>query len=51
MNTPAAANRVQINAEVDVEDRDRLKEAAKANDRSFAAELRRAIRFYLEHGE
>jgi hypothetical protein len=52
VNTPPySSERVQINAEVDTEDRDRLRESAKANDRSFAAELRRAIRFYLEHGE
>ena len=51
MNTPYSAERVQINAEVDMEDRDRLKESAKTHERSFAAELRVAIRYYLEHGQ
>lgn len=50
-STPYSAERVQINAEVDTEDRDRLRESAKTNERSFAAELRVAIRFYLERGQ
>jgi len=50
-NPPYSADRVQVNVEVDAEDRDRLREAARVNERSFAAEVRVAIRYYLEHGQ
>lgn len=45
---PFSAGRVQINVELDREQRDDLRESAKARERSFAAEVRTAIRYYLE---
>lgn len=48
---PFSVDRVQVNVEVDTEQRDQLRASAKANDRSFAAEVRMAIRYYLEHGQ
>jgi len=43
--------RVQINVEIDRLDRDRLRSIADLNERSFAAEVRVALRFYLQHAE
>lgn len=43
--------RVQINVEIDRLDRDRLRSIADLNERSFAAEARVALRFYLQHAE
>ena len=38
-----------LHAKVEDEEADRLERLARENDRSVAAEVRRAIRFYLEH--
>ncbi len=38
--------RAQINVELDVDVRDEIKRAAKANDRSFSAEVRQALRYW-----
>ena len=42
---------IQISAMVETGDAADLRLSAKRNDRTFAAEVRRAIRFYLEHGQ
>ena len=42
---------VQVGGEIPEEDRDQMKALADAAERSFSAELRIAVRFYLDHKE
>ena len=48
---PFSSERVQLNVEVDTIDRDRLRSLADLNERSLAAEVRVALRFYMQHAE
>jgi len=51
MSTTEKAKQVQISALVDETDVLELRRSAKENERTFAAEIRRALRYYLEHGQ
>jgi hypothetical protein len=49
MEQNTATGRVQIHAHVEPEVRAELAEVARANDRSLAAEIRRAILEHVRH--
>lgn len=48
---PYATDKVALHVEIERDLSDRLRESARANDRKVNAEVERAIRFYLEHGQ